>query len=105
MNPPNNTATLSSDIRRVLSQQLNRHSHSDNVDIMDDHLQLFAEQIDAAASEMAANASMLLQEFDVSSSSHFSFISLSDLDVIGHYTHLGDSDQNFNLSLVRVQPT
>lgn len=99
----NNTATLSRDIRRVLSQQLDRHIHSDNVDIMDDHLQLFAEQIDQAASEMAANASILLQEFDASSSSHIPFISLSDLDAIGHYTHLdGDSDQNslFNLSLV-----
>ena len=99
----NNTATLSRDIRRVLSQQLDRHIHSYNVDIMDDHLQLFAEQIDQAASEMAANASILLQEFDASSSSPISFFSLSDLDAIGHYTHLdGDSDQNslFNLSLV-----
>ena len=68
----------------------------------DEHLQLFRDQIETKTKELASNASMILEELELFSSSPTSFADLDSVALLGDFSQLDDSNQGsyFNFSMI-----
>mmetsp|Transcript_27493 Transcript_27493/g.57373 ORF Transcript_27493/g.57373 Transcript_27493/m.57373 type:complete len:900 (+) Transcript_27493:94-2793(+) len=104
----NENTSLINDIRTILSETftLDTCNNDDNGSedlAMAEHLRLFADQIDSKAEETTLNASMLLEELELYSSSPnaFNFDKLNDGTVLADVSRLEESnrDGNSNSSL------
>ncbi|KAL7539568.1 hypothetical protein ACHAXR_009402 [Thalassiosira sp. AJA248-18] len=99
----NESTTLITDMREKINMDIWDIKDGSNDGAMDEHLRLFADQIDSNANEITSNASMLLEEFELYSSSPTTSVSrnLDDVVMLGDYSYLNEPNQNalFNLSL------